>query len=571
MLAVAVDLLTGRYAATAHDDRSRAEWPPHPARLFSALVAAWADADEPDPAERAVLGWLETQPPPALAGRATMAGVAERLVLTSYVPVNDVTVLRSPAAVDARAGRLAAAEAALRDTTDARTSAAARQAVTSARAAYRAQARSASAPSGKDSPSVRATVLGILPEGRNRQPRTFPSVTPAEPTVWFVWPDTEPSQAQRAVLDAVLARVGRIGHSSTLVSCRLDEAPPPVALSPDPAGGHLLRVPRAGLLDRLERDFASHQGRRERVMPAAVRRYAPPARPRPVSPAGNLAGDWILLPLRATDRGRRMPSVGNVRTLQLARAVRAALLAHGAADTGVLSGLWPDGAHRPHAAVVPLASVGHAWADGTVRGVALVLPALCPQPDRQAVDGAVHAWYAAGAAVTLPGRHTDQPVEFDNARVVPPGEFTPAGDGPVALQRSTWCRPAQDWVSVTPLALDTHPGPLFDARPQRRLPAEETARAGIAASCRRYGLPEPEHVTLSPAGMTTAVPPARGGGPGRPAFPGFTAAGTGQPRLTVHAALRFPTPVAGPVLLGAGRYLGYGLFLPSPDPAGGPR
>ena len=40
MLAIEFELLTGRYAATAHNDRSRAEWPPHPARIFSALVAA---------------------------------------------------------------------------------------------------------------------------------------------------------------------------------------------------------------------------------------------------------------------------------------------------------------------------------------------------------------------------------------------------------------------------------------------------------------------------------------------------------------------------------------------------
>ncbi len=40
MLAIEVRLLTGRYAATAFDDRRRAEWPPHPTRLYSALAAA---------------------------------------------------------------------------------------------------------------------------------------------------------------------------------------------------------------------------------------------------------------------------------------------------------------------------------------------------------------------------------------------------------------------------------------------------------------------------------------------------------------------------------------------------
>jgi CRISPR-associated protein Csb2 len=66
MFAIEVELLTGRYAATAHNDRSRAEWPPHPARFFSALVAVLHDRDEVDQAERAALLWLEQQDAPSL-------------------------------------------------------------------------------------------------------------------------------------------------------------------------------------------------------------------------------------------------------------------------------------------------------------------------------------------------------------------------------------------------------------------------------------------------------------------------------------------------------------------------
>lgn len=61
MLAIEIELLTGRYAATAHNDRGRGEWPPHPARFYSALVAAFHDNDNADQAERAALLWLEQQ------------------------------------------------------------------------------------------------------------------------------------------------------------------------------------------------------------------------------------------------------------------------------------------------------------------------------------------------------------------------------------------------------------------------------------------------------------------------------------------------------------------------------
>lgn len=45
MFAITIELLGGSYVATAYNDRDRGEWPPHPARLFSALVATWADGD----------------------------------------------------------------------------------------------------------------------------------------------------------------------------------------------------------------------------------------------------------------------------------------------------------------------------------------------------------------------------------------------------------------------------------------------------------------------------------------------------------------------------------------------
>ena len=70
--AITVELLTGRYDAADVQDRERAEWPPHPARLFCALVAA-ARSEE----ERSALRWLEDQPAPLVWRRGaggTLAG-----------------------------------------------------------------------------------------------------------------------------------------------------------------------------------------------------------------------------------------------------------------------------------------------------------------------------------------------------------------------------------------------------------------------------------------------------------------------------------------------------------------
>ncbi|RDI75574.1 CRISPR-associated protein csb2, Dpsyc system [Gaiella occulta] len=84
MIALCVDFLTGRYVATRSDDRDEPEWPPHPARLFFALVNAWADGGK-DRAEEAALRWLETQPSPAVCATGSDA----RQMVTVYVPPND--------------------------------------------------------------------------------------------------------------------------------------------------------------------------------------------------------------------------------------------------------------------------------------------------------------------------------------------------------------------------------------------------------------------------------------------------------------------------------------------------
>lgn len=83
MLAIELELLTGRYAATRHDDFERGEWPPHPARLVYALVAT-AGSDR-TAGEEAAIEWLCAQPPPMIA----FSDAWPRTTVTAYVPVND--------------------------------------------------------------------------------------------------------------------------------------------------------------------------------------------------------------------------------------------------------------------------------------------------------------------------------------------------------------------------------------------------------------------------------------------------------------------------------------------------
>ena len=88
MFALGVEFLMRRAVMTRIDNREEPEWPPHPDRVFMALVAAFGEwgLQEPDPElyEKA-LEWLEGLGPPALR----VNGAAKRTAFTSYVPVND--------------------------------------------------------------------------------------------------------------------------------------------------------------------------------------------------------------------------------------------------------------------------------------------------------------------------------------------------------------------------------------------------------------------------------------------------------------------------------------------------
>jgi len=83
MLIVEVEYLLGRVFAAAFGDSAEPEWPPHPARLFSALVAAYHDGNGSEQ-ERQALLWLERQEPPRIAAKAP--GVTEAEV--TFVPTN---------------------------------------------------------------------------------------------------------------------------------------------------------------------------------------------------------------------------------------------------------------------------------------------------------------------------------------------------------------------------------------------------------------------------------------------------------------------------------------------------
>ncbi len=517
MLALAVRYLNGFSAAAAPDDRERPEWPPHPARVFMALAAAHFETGA-DPAERRALLWLERLTPPQL--RAPDA--VPRAVVTHYVPVNDK-------------------------------------------------------PGDRAKPPT-ASLQSIPQLARDRQPRTFARAWLEDDTAYLVWRDVSATPEIAEALEGLCRKVTRVGHSTSLVQAWLagQEEVGDVNWVPDDDRAEIhLRVPGPGTLEDLERRFnaeavetyaalkrAAEDDRDGRAQREAKRRLAeefggaPPLRRRPsvprdqgyarpalAEPAGCPGSVFSphLVVFALEGRDGPFAALGLRSVLEVVQRWREALLsqANDLPDTAreIISGHRRDGAplESPHLAFVPMAFVGHPHADGHLMGLAAALPAAIPAETRRQVLralGRVQELRLGGLGVWGLVRDT-------SAR--PP--WTPRPE--------TWtAHPggATHWATVTPVAFDRHPKSTGRAEYQR-----EVAEM-IAAGCTAVGLPRPREVVVTPVSAHLGVPPAH-------VFPRLRRKDGGE-RRHAHAILVFDEPVRGPVLIGAGRYRGYGVCRP---------
>ena len=562
MTVIEVHLLTGRYSATSHHDRGQPEWPPHGARLFSAMVAAWADADAPDEAERAALEWLEALPPP----RITAPEVVERRVVSHFVPVNDASVV-SPAQYQRRANAVGELIAQWEDQVDA-----SKGEVT--KTAERLQdkidkAREVDSLAGKVGNTSEAAALALLPDGRLKKERYFPSVALAEPLisgssaeqvpaaprvglappVTFAW-DASPSSEVAEALDRLLGRVSRLGHSSSLVSCRLCGEQPAATHTPG-EGTLMLRWVRPGQLAALEEEHRRHQAIRPRSLPFRGVRYseavpgevgaADPVRP-------STAGDWIVFELEP--RHRRMPMT---RTVEVTRVLRQSILSHvpDPLPEGV-SGHLADGSptSAPHIGFLALPNVGHEHGDGRIMGLAVSLPHDLDDAARNAALRGIGLWERErgdeALRLVMGGGGS-----VEMRRRQPPFAL-------VSLRPRVWARPSSRWATVTPMALPTHPGDLRRGSAASRAKAWARAEEAVAKSCEHVGLPRPVDVQVSLVSRFVGARPVND----YPAFRQGRGAAGGVVRRLVHASVGFAEPVRGALMLGSGRFVGLGLMRP---------
>lgn len=515
MLAFGIRYLNGFVVASQPDDRSRVEWPPHPGRVFMALAATYFQTGEANE-EREALLWLETL---KVAPLIRAPEVIQRAVVTHYVPVND-----------------------------------------------------------KVGPSK--AILQSIPLTRERQPRTFARGWLEEDTVFLIWPNVSVDESVRETLEALCAKVTRIGHSSSLVQmwiAKAEELGEPNWVPDDARAVRQLRVPVPGTLDylkyrynhdavenfatlkvaeaddsdkklqrtakkRLKEEFSNESPSQLRPELTIYQGYAPP---RPADSSTAVVGSvfsphplvFRLEPDNAPYRWLDLPSV-----LVLTQRWREALvsqtndLPHSVRS--ILSGHDPAGAplETPHLAFLPLAFVGqHEHTDGHLLGVALAFPNNLSREDRRGVLTGI-----GRVTRLLLGRMGSWRVRLEGAEI-------PARN----LKPEVWTSypsGSTHWSSITPVVYDRHP--KTKDRVAYRAEVAEMIRQG----CIHAGLPAPREVIITPVSTHLGVPPSH-------AFPRLRRKDDSERRHT-HVILVFEQPVCGPVVIGAGRYRGYGFFRP---------
>jgi CRISPR-associated protein Csb2 len=492
--------------------------------VFMAIAAAYFET-RGDEEERAVLEWLENAGPPAIhAGKFFVRSDTRR-----YVPVNDTLEL--------------------------------------------------------------AAVPHAVP--RSRQSRSFPTVRLDDPFVYLNWTSSIPSHLI-AALERLCAKVTRIGHSSSLVNVWVAKEPVNSAISWEPSDQHSdmrMRIAGSGTLRYLETSFSAKKledysvladrldsataKERTEVKRQIAQRF-PQGAPKAVRPilnrwqgyrevatkeeqqeaaAGPFEPEMIVLrriirPDGAeVDAGslKRQRIFGLEATLQLTSTLRdAAMKAVGENVPEWLSGHAPDGkpSLNPHAAFLPLPFVGSKYSDGHIMGLAIAIPRHVDAPGeteeetRRRVLGALLFRNDGEDKTIRLWRASTDPWEWELQRET--SDYPPE-----SLRASTWTRPSRHWASVTPVVLHHYPKNKLKGDVERIL-IEAFASAG---------LPRPLALRLTPVSSFTGAGHAK-------SMPEFTEGGRSLCRYQVHVAVQFAQPVRGPVLLGRGRFRGYGLLRP---------
>ncbi|MDM7324474.1 MAG: type I-U CRISPR-associated protein Csb2 [Thermus sp.] len=357
---------------------------------------------------------------------------------------------------------------------------------------------------------------------REKQPLVHRALPLSAPHIFYVYKISSGEGSTSPWLQELrqlASRITYLGTSRNLVWVEVHEAqdlpnePGLIKWVPgEGSGSHMFRVAFPGFLEESERRFQG--GLRE-----LPRRFQAYHVPQDIPDLEYHPSPWEFFAIRAL-----VPALPMEWAVLFTHQLRQALLSHlppGAPP--VLTGHDPSYPQRPlkgtHLALMPLPYVGFRYSDGRILGVAFLLP----RDTSATVKEYLHEALFRLNQVALPQRW-----KVELARP----------DGRESLQERRWRTMARRFVSALPVVFDHHP-------------KKENFYDALAKSCQFAGFPTPV------GAWRLSYPLVKGTVSSRkvqlpPSLKGYVA----------HAMVEFERPVEGPLLLGLGRYLGLGLFVP---------
>lgn len=333
MFTISVQFLHGTVRASSPNNLSWAEgepegeWPPSPARLFSALVASEGTRDRCRLTSGEELLWLEALEPPQIYA-SPVTEVASSPLVPRYVVIDET---RTTGAVQNYPARSAFAVR----------------------------------------PGVR--------------------MSPRDATVRYVWSDAEPPPEILAALEIRAARVGYLGCADSPVRVTIGQDQDGTAAKPwipVTSGPVSLPVPYPGFLENLDRSFDSwtsgNSAERSWIRTVRCDYRSPDAGPVPVYRAP--VAIWLRLEPGVT--GKRLVALTSSLRAAVTDHVQR-LLPSGAEVPGVIHGHRRPDDSEDQACFIALPNVGHRHADGRLLGAAVLLPASTDRATGQLVRTAL--------------------------------------------------------------------------------------------------------------------------------------------------------------------------------------
>ena len=487
------------------------EWPPAPFRLFQALVAAAARGEHVSERDANALRWLETRPAPVILAPISIPGAH----YTNFVPNNDLDAV------------------------------------------------------GGDPDKVEKIRVG-----KDIRPRLFTRL----PAFTYVWRDAAEAAPEETwhTLQSIVHRLYQFGRGVDMAfasiemidDARLEELanqPDVLRFEPQEAGhDNLQPVPEPGSLESLLERFrasrqrlqAERQGRKK-----VIWRFRQPPKPRARSVCYACPAHMRLYELRSADDESAFapwPRTDIVTLVEKLRDAAAQRLGNALQDRREEIERYLVGRNASkhdkdrRIRIIPLPSIGHAHAGGSIRRVLVEVPQGSPlHPD--------DIFWA------FEGLSPEEEINWQTGEIVTKAKtrLVTATDTifPTRHYRiGNWGNfpPELRWRTVTPAALPVKRGGCTGTA---RLMHETLAIRAVKQALRHAGItarPVRIHVQREPFDRN-ADRAERYSPQSDPDL-----AQRFQPARLWHVDITFDRPIRGPLLIGDGRYLGLGLMAPVP-------